>query len=135
MNALKSFKIWIVTLFLLALFSSGILAAGSLFSATKVIHNTPVVRVYDATAAREAAIQYANEIPHNRTLVYDATEAMLAAISPREAVAVSSIGHVYDATAAREAAILYANEVPYNHAIVYDATGAMLAAVVFPVYP
>ena len=158
MNAIKSFKVWIVTLFLLALFSSGILAAGSLFSATKVIHNTPVrvydataareaaivysqnagmtrKQAYDATAAREAAILYANEVPHNRTLVYDATGAMLAAISPREAVAVASIGHVYDATAIREAAILYANEVPHNYAIVYDATGAMLAAVVFPVYP
>ena len=134
MNVIKSFKVWVVTLFLLAFFSSGILAAGSLFSTTRVIPNTPV-RVYDATAAREAAIQYANEVPHSRTLVYDATGAMLAAISPKEAAAVSSTEHVYDATAVREAAILYANEVPHRYPIVYDATGAMLAAVVFPVYP
>ena len=63
------------------------------------------------TAAREAAIVYANEAVRNQPIVYDATAAMLAAITRSKPEAVSFSGNVY------------------------DATEAMIQTVVFPTYP
>jgi hypothetical protein len=130
----KSYTAWIVALLLVALFPSGIYAANRIFFTPAVSQNTPIrvydataareaaivssnapvvvhVKVYDATAAREAAIQGANEQTRVQPIVYDATAAMLAAQTPQKIVTPSSIGNVY------------------------DATGAMLDAIVFPVYP
>jgi hypothetical protein len=109
MNTNQSFKVWVVLLFVLALFLPGTYAASKLLS-TRADANVSPVRVYDATAAREAAIVY----PKFPTLAHL---------------------QVYDATAAREAAIVYANELGNPRPLVYDATGAMLDAVVFPTFP
>jgi hypothetical protein len=63
--------------------------------------------LYDATAAREAAILYANEVTRVSPPVYDATAAMLAAITPQKPVAVTFSGSVYDATGAMLDSIVY----------------------------
>jgi hypothetical protein len=102
----QSFKVWIVLLFVLALIFPGTYAVGQLLSPRERAKASPA-RVYDATAARDAAIVY-----------------------PKFPTSAHPL--VYDATAAREAAIVYANEVGNLRPWVYDATGAMLKAVVFP---
>ena len=52
----KSSLFWTIALLLLVLFPSGVFAADKLLSVTPT-HSSPV-RIYDATAAREAAVVY-----------------------------------------------------------------------------
>jgi hypothetical protein len=102
------------------------------------ILNRPAVRlyspVYDATGAMNAAIVLPGQVakPVSWAEPYDATAAMLAAITPKKVA--SAYSRPYDATAAMNAAILLPNEVdrPVLWVRPYDATGTMLDAIVWP---
>ncbi len=129
----KSSLFWTIALLLLVLFPSGAFAADKLLSVMPA-HSSPV-RIYDATAAREAAVVYSWETAAGRVQVYDATAAREAAIVyANEAVRHQPI--VYDATAAMLSAITPSKpEAVSFSGNVYDATEAMFQSVVFPTYP
>ena len=97
--------------------------------------NTQASKIYILIAALAAIILFSAITPKTALAapyaapVYDATGAMLAAITPKEAD--TSPLPVYDATAAMLAAINPAKYAPLPWPV-YDATAAMLAAVVYP---
>ena len=156
MNTNRLFKVWVVSLFLLAMILPGAYAVGQLLSPREGANVSPVL-VYDATAAREASINYPKFPTMAHLQVYDATGVKEAAVvysneignlrsgircyrcpgSCQHLRKLRTMTHlqVYDATGVREAAIVYANELRIQRPVVYDATGAMLEAVVFPTFP
>ena len=106
MNANKSNRKWILLVFALALILPGIFVANRLLTARAEANNVPVV-VYDATAARDAAIVYSNELSPAYLHVYDSTATMLAAIHPQNAATPVTTWHVYDATEAMLNAVVF----------------------------